>query len=166
MSKEYQVQVDDKHLIHLSQEEIHHADIQVNKDGSLHILHKNKSFKAELIHLDRSSKKLTVKINAALHEVKLKDDLDMLIEKMGMKVNQKSKSTDIIAPMPGLVLKIMVESGQPAIAGQPILILEAMKMENVLKADSDGIIKDIKVTTGTSVDKGQLLVVIEPASQG
>jgi len=166
MSKDYQVQVGDNHLIHLSHEEIQGADIQINKDGSLHILHKNKSFKADLIHLDRSSKKLTVKVNAALHEIKLKDDLDILIEKMGMKVNQKSKSADIIAPMPGLVLKIMVESGQPTVAGQPILILEAMKMENVLKADGNGIIKDVKVTTGTSVDKGQLLVVIEPTPQG
>jgi len=164
MSRDYQAQINEQHTINIDQETIENADIHWNKDGSLHLLHAGKSFTAELIHLDSNTKRLTIRVNSAQFEVKLKDPLDMLIDKMGMKVNQRNKSADIIAPMPGLVMKILVESGQSTQQGQPILILEAMKMENVLKAEGNGIVKSINIKKGDSVEKGQILVEIEPES--
>ena len=63
--------------------------------------------------------------------------------------------------MPGLVLSILVEPGQAVQKGDVLLILEAMKMENVLKAAGDGTVKNIAVAKGAAVDKGQLLLEME-----
>jgi biotin carboxyl carrier protein len=67
----------------------------------------------------------------------------------------------ISAPMPGLVLKIQVEEGQKVQAGQGVVVVEAMKMENELKASADGVVTKIEVSEGDTVDKGAVLVVIE-----
>jgi biotin carboxyl carrier protein len=67
----------------------------------------------------------------------------------------------ITAPMPGLVLKVQVEEGQKVQAGQGVVVVEAMKMENELKASADGVVTKIEVSEGDTVDKGAVLVVIE-----
>ena len=63
--------------------------------------------------------------------------------------------------MPGLVLEIQVQAGQTVSKGDTLLILEAMKMENVLKAAADGVIKSIHVQKGAAVEKGALLLELE-----
>jgi biotin carboxyl carrier protein len=63
--------------------------------------------------------------------------------------------------MPGLVLNVMVEPGQAVSKGDPLLILEAMKMENVLKAASDGVVKVVTVQKGVAVEKGFVLLEME-----
>ena len=63
--------------------------------------------------------------------------------------------------MPGLVLDVLVTPGQKVEKGDALLILEAMKMENVIKASGEGVVKSIQVTKGAAVDKGQLLVEME-----
>ena len=62
------------------------------------------------------------------------------------------------APMPGMVVRIEVEPGQQVAAGQGVVIIEAMKMENELKADAAGVVSKILVTPGTAVEKGAVLV--------
>jgi len=66
------------------------------------------------------------------------------------------------APMPGLVVRILVEVGQPVVAGQGILVLEAMKMENELKAAGPGVVDRIEVSVGVAVEKGAALVTTRP----
>jgi biotin carboxyl carrier protein len=63
--------------------------------------------------------------------------------------------------MPGLVIDILVKSGQSVQKNEPLLILEAMKMENVIKAAGDGIVKIINAKKGQPVDKGQTLLEFE-----
>ena len=67
----------------------------------------------------------------------------------------------IVAPMPGLVLKVEVEVGQAVRAGQGVIVVEAMKMENELKAPADGVVASISVQPGQTVDKGATLIVLE-----
>ena len=67
----------------------------------------------------------------------------------------------IVAPMPGLVVKVEVEVGQAVKAGQGVVVVEAMKMENELKAPADGVIAKIEVQPGQTVDKGAVLLVLE-----
>ena len=62
------------------------------------------------------------------------------------------------APMPGLVVRLLVEPGQRVTAGQGVLVLEAMKMENELKAGGDGVVDRIEVGPGQAVEKGAILV--------
>jgi biotin carboxyl carrier protein len=67
----------------------------------------------------------------------------------------------VVAPMPGLVVKVEVEVGQAVKAGQGVIVVEAMKMENELKAPSDGVVAKIEVQPGQTVDKGATLLVLE-----
>jgi biotin carboxyl carrier protein len=67
----------------------------------------------------------------------------------------------VVAPMPGLVVKLEVEVGQAVKAGQGVVIVEAMKMENELKAPADGIVAKVLVTERQTVDKGAVLIVLE-----
>ena len=64
------------------------------------------------------------------------------------------------APMPGLVVKILVEPGAAVAAGQGLVVLEAMKMENEIKAASAGVVESVAVQPGQAVEKGAALVVI------
>jgi pyruvate carboxylase subunit B len=66
------------------------------------------------------------------------------------------------APMPGLVVRIQVQPGQEVDAGAPLVVLEAMKMENELKAPGPAVIKAIRVTPGDAVEKGQVLLELDP----
>lgn len=69
-------------------------------------------------------------------------------------------SGDIIAAMPGTILDIMVEVGDSVTHGQPLLVLEAMKMENDVMAPCDGVVKEVYAAKGASVNSGDLLMVL------
>jgi biotin carboxyl carrier protein len=80
---------------------------------------------------------------------------------MGLSIASNQAADDVKAPMPGLVLDILVEAGQTIQKGDSLLILEAMKMENVLKATGDGTVKSVIVEKGNAVDKNQVLIELE-----
>jgi len=84
--------------------------------------------------------------------------MDLLLEKMGIANLETVQVNDLKAPMPGLILDILVTPGQTVKKGDQLLILEAMKMENVLKAPGDGVVASIEVEKGKSVEKGQILI--------
>jgi biotin carboxyl carrier protein len=67
----------------------------------------------------------------------------------------------ILAPMPGRIVRVLVAAGEQVEARQPVIVVEAMKMENELKSPKAGRVKDVTVTAGTSVEAGRVLVVIE-----
>lgn len=90
--------------------------------------------------------------------LQLKDKNDMLLEKLGMNVASLSALKDIKAPMPGLILDLKVKEGDEVKKGDVVLILEAMKMENIIKAPGDGKVKSVKVNLKDSVEKNQVLI--------
>lgn len=67
----------------------------------------------------------------------------------------------ICSPMPGKVLRVLVSQGDVVIEGQGLIVIEAMKMENELKAPKNGCVKELIVKPGDSVDSGALLLIIE-----
>lgn len=67
----------------------------------------------------------------------------------------------IIAPMPGLIVRVNVSVGDRVEAGQGLVVMEAMKMENELRATAAGTVKSVEVAPGTAVEKGALLVGLE-----
>jgi acetyl-CoA/propionyl-CoA carboxylase biotin carboxyl carrier protein len=69
-------------------------------------------------------------------------------------------SGDVVAPMQGTIVKILVEVGDTVEAGQSVVVLEAMKMENQIAADRSGTVKEIKVAAGATVGAGDVVVVI------
>lgn len=67
----------------------------------------------------------------------------------------------VVAPMPGRVVRVLVSQGDEVEARQPVVVVEAMKMENELRSPKAGRIKDVNVTPGTSVEAGRVLLVVE-----
>ena len=123
-----------------------------------HIIHDHRSYEAEIVKVNWEEKKFVVKVNDRKFEIHIKDKFDMLLEKMGMSDLASQHATDIKAPMPGLIVDILVKEGDPVKKGDSIMILEAMKMENVIKAPGDGEVNSILVSKGDSVEKNQVLL--------
>jgi acetyl-CoA/propionyl-CoA carboxylase biotin carboxyl carrier protein len=71
------------------------------------------------------------------------------------------RSPKVIAPMPGKVLAVRVEVGAQVTAGDPLVVLEAMKMETIVSADADAEVKEVRVAAGAMIEPGQVLVVLE-----
>ncbi|QCR23478.1 biotin/lipoyl-containing protein [Pontibacter sp. SGAir0037] len=125
---------------------------------TFHIIKDDKSYTAELVQADYQTKSFTFKINGALQTVMVKDRFDLLLDQLGMSDANTQKVNDVKAPMPGLILDIKVQPGQEVKKGDPIMILEAMKMENILKAPGDGVVKEVKVAVKQNVEKNQVLI--------
>ena len=127
-------------------------------DGYFHIILKNKSYRAEVVKVDQATRTFTFKINGRIYPVVLKNKFDLLLEKMGMSSNTASKVNNIKAPMPGLIIDLRVKDGDQVNAGDTLIILEAMKMENSIKSPGQAQVKLVKVKKGESVEKGQTLI--------
>lgn len=130
-------------------------------DNKFHILENHKSHNIEIIHADYALKRFSIKVNNNIYDLNLQTELDMLLDKMGMSAATNEKMDNVKAPMPGLVLDILVEKGQTINKGDNLLILEAMKMENIIKASGTGVVKDIKINKKDAVEKNQLLIEVE-----
>lgn len=141
--------------------DLENLDIVPIDATSFHILKEGQAFRAEVVATDFVNKLFTIKVNGNSYDIKLEDEYDQLIDKLGLTKYVVYKVKDIKAPMPGLVLGINVEVGQAVQRGDTLLILEAMKMENVLKSPGDGIVKTIHVEKGKAVEKGFVLIEME-----
>lgn len=130
-------------------------------DNKFHILQNHTSYNIEVIHADYVSKRFSIKVNNNIYDLNLQTELDVLLDKMGMSATSNDKIDSVKAPMPGLVLDILVEKGQAINKGDNLLILEAMKMENIIKASGSGIVKGIHVSKKDAVEKNQLLIEME-----
>lgn len=131
----------------------------VTRDGTHYLLDDNENYKIEVISTE--GKTVVLKVNNTIHTVELSDPVDQLVEKMGMDKPAEIIMTDVKAPMPGLILDIMVDAGTEVKAGDPLLILEAMKMENVIKAAGDGVVKSVVLQKGATVEKNEVILEME-----
>jgi propionyl-CoA carboxylase alpha chain len=70
-------------------------------------------------------------------------------------------SGSLLAPMPGTVVDVLVDKGAEVVAGQPVLVLEAMKMQHTVAAPYDGVVTQVDVQQGQQVAAGEVLAVVE-----
>lgn len=144
--------------------------LNTNKDG-VHlrwedqkfftITYKGKKFRGEVMENKMEEGILLIKLNHRVFEVKKSGPLDALIASLGMDKPKLRKLKQLKAPMPGRVVSVAVEIGQEVNVGDPLLTLEAMKMENVLKAEGIGTVKSIAISAQDVVEKGGLLIEFE-----
>jgi len=132
------------------------GDLSQLNDHNFHLIKNGRSYRIEI--LDQKDKNLTLRINNSIVETEIRDKMDQLLERLGMDHLAEETVNDITAPMPGLILDVHVSAGQEIKKGDPVLILEAMKMENVIKAPGDGTIGEVTVKKGDSVEKNQVLI--------
>jgi len=157
----FKIKVDETAEFDFTSEQIKDFDFVKEQDGSFHILKNNKAYRAEIEVADFAKKTFSIKVNGNRYVIKIEDHFDQLVNQLGLTVINTQKASDVKAPMPGLVLDVSVQVGQEVKEGDGLLILEAMKMENVIKSVGDGLIKAIHIKEGKAVEKGQLLIEME-----
>ncbi|HET7818952.1 MAG TPA: biotin/lipoyl-containing protein [Bacteroidia bacterium] len=133
-------------------------DIIEIKKGSFHIIKANISYNAEVLKANTEEKSFIIRVNGNKYTVQLKDKYDELLEKLGMNNTSAAKIKDIKAPMPGLVVDIRVKEGDQIKKGDALVVLQAMKMENILKCPADVTIKRIHVKKDDAIEKNQLII--------
>ncbi|NAY90497.1 acetyl-CoA carboxylase biotin carboxyl carrier protein subunit [Muricauda sp. JGD-17] len=161
MEKSYKIQIDHNLDFQLTEKDVSALDLIRTGSADFHLLKDGISYHLKVLKTDFSSRNYTVSVNGNEHNVSINDPLDELIEKMGFAVNGSKNIDSITAPMPGLILDIIVEVGTEVKEEDQLLILEAMKMENIITSPRNGIIKSIAVKQGEAVDKKQLLIEFE-----
>lgn len=110
---------------------------------------------------DKTLKTVTLRVNGERKIYSVKDRSDELLKKFGIQAFPTPKVNELKSPMPGLVVQILVKEGDVLSKGDPIVILEAMKMENVLKAPADVKVKSVACEAGKAVEKNSVLVRFE-----
>ena len=138
--------------------ELVNFDLKTISQGNYHVLMNNLSYTAELISLDRKRKQALIKVNGRVHTVSLSDEYDNLLKDLGIETTGNADAGMLKAPMPGLVLHLLVKPGDVLKKGDGYLVLEAMKMENLIKAQTDICITSVEVSEGDKVEKNQILL--------
>lgn len=133
-------------------------DIKHIGEGIYHVIESNRSYRVEVVSFNSSDKTAEIKINTNTYSITAKDQFDVLLDKLGLSSLNSTRVSEIKAPMPGMVLKVFASEGDEVKKGDNLLVLEAMKMENIIKSPADVSIKSIKVKAGDKVEKGQILM--------
>lgn len=133
-------------------------DVLEIQNGKFHIIKNSKSYMAEVVKANIEEKTFTIKVNGNNYNLQIKDKYDELLKNLGLDNLNTKKVNEVKAPMPGLVLDVRVNVGDVVKKGDAILVLEAMKMENILKSPADGTINKINVKKGVAVEKNQVLI--------
>lgn len=134
------------------------ADIKKLSGSTWHIINQLKSYNAEVVNFNADEKTAEIKINNNIYTISAKDQYDVLLDKLGLSNLNSTKVSEVKAPMPGLVLKVMVAEGDEVKKGDNLFVLEAMKMENIIKSPADVVVKTVKLKPGDKVEKGQVLL--------
>jgi acetyl/propionyl-CoA carboxylase alpha subunit len=128
------------------------------KQGIFHIIKDNKSYSAEVLKTYHEEKNFVIRVNGNKYTVQLKDKYDHLLKELGMETLAAAKVKDIKAPMPGLVVDVRVNEADEIKKGDALVVLQAMKMENILKSPTDAVIKKIHIKKGDAIEKNQIMI--------
>jgi acetyl/propionyl-CoA carboxylase alpha subunit len=137
------------------------ATVRWDNEKYFSLDYNGKTFFGEVMEDATESNRLKIKINHRVFEVSKKGPLDDLIKSMGLDTPKVKKLKELQAPMPGRIVNVAVAIGDELNVGDEILSLEAMKMENVLKAEGIGVVKSINISVNDIVDKGTVLIEFE-----
>jgi len=158
MSNPFVVKVNENQSFEVSPDALEELDIVQIDKTHWQLLDNGVAYHMELILMDYPNRKMHLTVNGEAFDIEIDDRYAQLIERMGLSKEVVIEVKDIKAPMPGLVLEITCKVGDSFEKGDPLLILEAMKMENIIKAPTDGVITKVNVAVGESVEKGFVLL--------
>ena len=115
------------------------AKMDVVKTGarSFQILREGKTYKVHVVEVNAEAKTVQLVVNGKKAEVAVTTELDRLLKKMGFENAGAGKVSELKAPMPGLIHSVQAQPGDAVAKGDQLLVLEAMKMENVIKSPAD-----------------------------
>lgn len=137
------------------------VNVDLRQSGALELyslLYNGRSYEM-LIEADRFAYDVTMR--GERFEVQVEDERTRRLNVGRKMVSVPEGELPIRAPIPGLVVRILVEEGQAVTDEQPLVLLEAMKMENEIRAVRDGVVKKISCATGQRVEQNAVLIVLE-----
>jgi len=146
-----------KDVIEVNNQAINWDSKQISKH-EYSVIANNKVYNIFVESIDKQKKTIALNVNGTSYVSEISEPIDQILKDMGIDFSKMQKAEPIKAPMPGLILKILVTEGQTLKKGDPVLILEAMKMENVFKSPTDAVVKSINIEQGQAVEKGQILI--------
>jgi len=159
--KPYKVTAND-HVFYFDDNDLAAIDLLPGDGHSYHALYQHRSVNATILHENTINKAYKIAVAGEIFEVAIRNELDQRLELMGFGMAAQKQLSHIKAPMPGLVLDIIVREGQEVNSGDKLLVLEAMKMENSIFLPASAVIKKITVAKGQAVEKGQVLIELSP----
>ena len=121
----------------------------------------SKKFECKILKENVIDQSYIVRINGEISTIRLIKQVEKTIEKLGIQKENQKNINVLKAPMPGLILDVVIKESEFVKKGDPVIILEAMKMENILSSPVDGIVKEIKVTPQQTVEKNNILIKFE-----
>lgn len=122
-----------------------------------------RNWRVERLSQPDGSGRIELRINGVKTEVRVADRRLLLLEKMGMAAGTAGVERELLAPMPGKVLSVSVGAGTAVEEGDAVAVLEAMKMENLIRSPRSGVISGVSVAPGQAVEKGAVLLTYEDA---
>jgi biotin carboxyl carrier protein len=111
-----------------------------------------------IVVVERRKDGMSISVDGWRHDLQIDDALSLLRKSIETGTTGSTGMVEIKAPMPGLITRILVSAGDAVVKGQGLLILEAMKMENELRAAADGRVESVNATIKTPVEKGEVLL--------
>ena len=136
------------------------ADLVRTGPSTFSLVRNGRSHRVLVLKEDKENKIVRLRIGAHTFTVHVQDERSRLVKSLGLD-KASMRVTEIKAPMPGLILEVAVKPGDSVSKGDKLVILEAMKMENVLKAPPDLTVKSVKIKKGENVEKAHILIVFE-----
>ena len=139
------------------------VDFEVRKEkNKVYVVTLNgQSYFVLIKRYDALLKEMEIQVEHQLFQLKVRDDIDALLDKLGIDYSDMFKVSDLKAPMPGLVLDVLVKAGDTVKKDDNLLVISAMKMENNIKSPVDAVIKEVAVEKDMAVNKNQVLVEFE-----
>lgn len=134
---------------------LYHVDLKPLNGNLFSVLIDNQSFVIEALH---DEKTVRVALNQHEYNIPVLNERAKTEAEITGASNQSAAKGEVRAPMPGQILKIEIEKGTPIQTGQPLIIMEAMKMENEIRSQVDGEIAEVLVKENQKVEKNDLLI--------
>jgi biotin carboxyl carrier protein len=137
------------------------VDIRLHEDpnGFSYIVWKNKKYMLDVI--EKNQNRYTVMINGVWHSFTVETPISLKRRRYLEKQGESSSLVSIEAPMPGKIIDILVDEGAEVKEGEPIIILEAMKMQNEIASHVSGVVSSVSVRKNDSVMKDDVLIDIQ-----
>lgn len=139
----------------------HQANVVWDDAKFFTVHHKGIAFHGEILSENLENRTLKIKLNHREFTIQKEGPLDALIAELGLDKVKVRKLKQLQSPMPGRIVSVSVQIGEEIEVGQPLLTLEAMKMENVLKSEGIGVVKEILIQANDVVDKGAVLITFD-----
>jgi biotin carboxyl carrier protein len=167
MAQTYEAKVNDDQTLEIASENGHFlldgkapAEFHVTGPHSFQVVQGGRNFRVHVVSVDTPSQTVVLKVNGKRAEVKLTTEIDRMLQRLGIHAKAGARAGDVRAPMPGQIMSVLVEPGQAVEKGEPLLVLVAMKMENVIKATASGTVAKVLAQPGENVQKGQALLLM------